>query len=427
MEDKKLSQTEFESNLEKYADVLLKVGLNLQPGQHLLIGIPLFGVYGVPIELFPLIRLITRKAYQAGARLVDVLWNDDQMRLIRFQEAPRDSFDEFPEWRAKASFDTFSSGDAILSFDAEDPELLKDQDPELVGVFQSTNWQHMRSTMDLITKNATNWCIATAPVDGWAEKIFPLLSPIEGKAKFWDTIFEICRVKQADPIAAWQTHLTELSKRVNYLNHKKFLKLKYTAPGTDLMIGLPEGHAWHGCGMISQNGIDFTANIPTEEVFTLPHKNKVDGVVSSTKPLGYGGSVIEDLTLKFSGGKVVEINAKKNENVLRGLIKTDDGASRLGEVALVPHSSSISQTDLLFNNILLDENASSHLALGTAYKFSVKNGEEMSDEDFATIGGNQSMVHVDFMIGAGEMDIDGITNDGSTEAVMRGGEWAFDI
>lgn len=427
MQDKESFQIEFEQYLEKYANVLVKVGLNLQPGQRLLIGFPAFGVYGVPIELSPLIRWVTKQAYQAGARLVDVLWTDDQMRLIRFQEAPRDSMDEFPEWRAKAAYEIISSGDAILSFYAEDPELLKGQEPELIGIFQATNWQHIGPAMDLITKNASNWCLATAPVDGWVNRLFPELSPQEGKGKFWDLIFEICRIKQADPISAWRTHMMDINKRADYLNHKKYAQLKYTALGTDLTIGLPEGHMWHGGGMTSQNGIDFTANIPTEEVFTLPHNHKVDGVVSSTKTLGYGGNLIENFSLRFSDGKIIEINAKRNENVLRSLIETDEGASRLGEVALVPHSSPISQTGLLFNNILLDENASSHLALGKAYKVSVENGEEMSDENFSAIGGNQSAVHVDFMIGSGEMDIDGITTDGSKEAVMRGGEWAFDL
>ena len=418
---------EFKQNLEKYAEVLVKVGLNIQPGQRLLIGSPVFGIYGTPIELAPLVRLITSKAYQAGARLVDALWNDDQMKLIRFQKAPRDSFDEFPEWRAKAVYETASSGDAMLNFFAQDPELLKNQDPELVGIFHTTNWTHIGPTLGLTAKNATNWCVATAPVDGWVNKVFPALSPGEGKARFWDTIFEICRVKQADPIAAWEAHLAELSGRVDYLDHKKYTALKYSAPGTDLTVGLPKEHVWHSGRMTSQNGIDFTANIPTEETFTLPHKNKIDGVVSSTRPLEYGGSLIEDFTLKFSEGRVVEIAAKKNENILRSLIETDEGASRLGEVALVPNSSPISQTGMLFSNILLDENASNHFALGTAYKFSVQNGETMSDDDFAAIGGNQSLVHVDFMIGSGEMDVDGLTQHGSAEPVMRGGEWAFDV
>ena len=419
--------SEFDQNLEKYAEVIVKVGLNIQPGQRLLIGAPVLGVYGISLELAPLIRLITKQAYQTGARLVDVLWNDDQMRLIRFQEAPRDSFEEFPEWRANALYETARSGDASLNFFAEDPEQLKDQDPELVGALQTANWKHIGPSLELFTKNLTNWSVATAPVDGWVDKIFPALPQEERKAKFWDTIFDICRIKQPDPIAAWEAHLTELSGRVNYLDHKKYTGLKYSAPGTDLTVGLPKGHVWHSGRMTSQSGVDFTANIPTEEVFTLPHKNKVDGVVSSTRPLAYGGSLIEEFTLKFSGGQVVEVSAKRNEDILRNLIKTDEGASRLGEVALVPNSSPISQTGMLFNNILLDENASNHLALGTAYKFSVENGEEMSDDDFAAIGGNQSLIHVDFMIGSGMMDVDGVLPDGKTEPVMRNGEWAFDF
>jgi aminopeptidase len=419
--------TEFDKNLEKYAEVIIKVGLNLQPGQRLLIGYPFFGIYGTPLELAPLVRHIVRKAYQTGARLVDVLWNDDQNRLTRFQEAPRDSFEEFPAWRADAALQTVSSGDAILFFYAEDPELLKDQDPELIGTFSKTNWTQLGPVMELITKNSTNWCIATAPVDGWTESLFPSLSAPEGKARFWDTIFEICRVDQSNPVSAWDAHLTDLKSRADYFNHKKYAALKYSADGTDLTVGLPIGHLWKSGRMTSKNGIVFTANIPTEEVFTLPHNNKVNGVVSSTKPLSYGGSMIEDFTLKFSEGQVVEIAAKKNEHILRSLIETDDGASRLGEVALVPHSSPISQNGMLFNNILLDENASSHLALGKAYKFSIENGDALSDDDFAAEGGNHSLIHVDFMIGSEKMDVNGLMEDGSSEPVMRGGEWAFQI
>ena len=419
--------TDFERNLDKYADVLLKIGLNLQEGQRLLIGVPIFGIQGTPIELAPLVRLVVRKAYQAGARLVDVLWNDDQMRLTRFQEAPRDSFEEFPTWRATAAYEAASSGDAILYFYAEDPELLKNQDPELVGTFSKTNWTHIGPYMDLLVKNSMNWVMATAPVEGWMDNLFPSLTSEDGKAKFWDTIFEICRVKQADPISAWDAHLTELAGRTKYLNHKKFGGLKFTTPGTDLTVGLPEGHLWKSGRMTSKNGIDFTANIPTEEVFTLPHRSKVDGVVSSTRPLSYGGSLIEDFTLKFSEGQVVDATAKKNDDLLHSLLETDEGARRLGEVALVPNSSPISQTGMLFNNILLDENASSHVALGKAYKFSIENGDALSDDEFEAVGGNQSLIHVDFMIGSEEMDIDGLSEDGKAEPVMRNGEWAFDI
>ncbi|NIS80220.1 MAG: aminopeptidase, partial [Anaerolineales bacterium] len=243
--------TDFERHLDKYAEVILKIGLNLQKGQRLLIGSPIFGIYGTPIELAPLVRLVVRKAYQAGARLVDVLWNDDQMRLTRFQEAPRDSFDEFPKWRASAAYEAASSGDAILTFYAEDPELLKDQDPEPVGIFNKTNWTHIGPAMDLLIKNSMNWTIATAPVEGWVDRLFPSLASRDRKAKFWDTIFEICRVTQADPVSVWEAHLTELAGRANYLNHKKYISLKFSAPGINLTVGLPEGHLWKGGRMTS--------------------------------------------------------------------------------------------------------------------------------------------------------------------------------
>jgi len=419
--------TDFERNLEKYADVILKVGLNLQEGQRLLIGVPIFGVYGTPLELSPLVRLIVEKAYKGGARLVDVLWNDDFMRLTRFEQAPHDSFDEFPEWRATAVHEAASSGDAILNFYAENPELLKDQDSDAVGIFSKSNWMHIGPAMGFLIKNTTNWAVATAPVNGWAENTVPSFSTSDNNSEFWETIFEICRVKEVDPISAWDAHLTELAARAKYLNNKKYVQLKILATGTDLTIGLPEGHLWNGGRMTSQNGIDFTANIPTEEVFTLPHKNMVEGVVSSTRPLSYGGKMVEDFTLKFSEGQVVESTARKNEEILTQLIATDEGARRLGEVALVPNSSPISQTGRLFKNILLDENASNHLALGSAYKFSIEDGESLSNEAFIELGGNQSIIHVDFMIGSGEMSVDGLTEDGRTEPIMREGEWAFEL
>ena len=351
--------SEFEQNLDKYAEVIVRVGLNLQHGQRLLIT-------RAPLELTPLVRLIVTKAYQVGARLVDVMWNDDQLRLIRFQHAPRDSFEEFPEWRANAALQVAKAGDAVLGLLAENPDLLFEQDPELIATVFQTKVKHFKPFRDLQSKNAMNWAVVTAPVDGWTEKVFPDLPPDVREAKFWDTIFEICRVKQEDPVSAWRDHVNELVARSDYLNHKQYTALKLTAPGTDLTVGLPRGYIWRGARMTSQNGIDFTANIPTEEVFTMPHKDKTEGVVTATKPLSYGGVLIEDFSLTFADGRVVKASAAKGEEVLRKLIETDEGASRLGEVALVPHSSPISQSGLLFYNTLIYENASNHIALGRA-------------------------------------------------------------
>ena len=414
---------EFEQNLEKYVDVILKVGLNLQKGQRLLIN----SMRSTPLlELAPFVELITKKAYQMGAKFVEVIWNDPQLDLIRFQYAPRDSFEEFPTWISNAALEFAEKGDATLLLNADIPDLFVDQDPELMAIIRKTGAKHFKPFIDLLSKNAFNWIMVAAPVDGWTEKIFPDLSPDKRKTKLWDTIFDICRVKQKDPVSAWQDHINQLVVRSNYLNQKQYTTLKLEAPGTDLTIGLPKGHIWKSGSITSQNGIDFTANIPTEEICTLPHKDKTEGVVTATKPLPVE-VVIEDFSLTFSKGRVVKATAKKGEKMLHKLLEIDENMSRLGEIALVPHSSPISQSGILFYNTLIDENASCHLALGMGYRFCMKNGEKMSDEEFMTVGGNVSLGHIDFMIGSGEMNIDGITEDKMSEPIMRKGEWAFKV
>jgi aminopeptidase len=269
--------------------------------------------------------------------------------------------------------------------------------------------------------------IITAPVDGWTEKVFPDLSLEDGKARFWDTIFDICRVKEPDPVAAWREHVDGLVARCDYLNRKQYTALEIAGPGTDLIVGLPGGHVWRGGSLTTQGGITHIPNLPTEEIFTLPHKDRVEGVVTATKPLSYGGTLIEGFSLSFCDGQVVEMEAEKGEESLQQLLETDEGVRRLAEVALVPHSSPISQSGLLFYNTLIDENASSHIALGRAFKFSIENGEGLSDAEFAALGGNNSLIHVDFMIGSGEMDVDGVTDGGAVEPVMRAGEWTFEV
>jgi len=415
--------SEFEQNLEKYAEVILKVGLNLQKGQRLLI----LSMRETPLlELAPFVELITNKAYKMGAKFVEVIWNDPQLDLIRFQHAPRDSFEEFPTWKSNAALEFAEKGDAILSIIAAIPDLFVDQDPELIVIRRQTFLKHFKPFIDLKFKNAMNWTNVAASVDSWADKIYPDLPPDKRKTKMWDTIFDICRVKQKDPVSAWQDHIYQLAARSNYLNHKQYNTLKLKAPGTDLMIGLPKGHIWKGGSTTNQNGIDFSPNLPTEEIFTLPHKDKIEGFVAATKPLPVE-VVIEDFSLTFSKGRVVKATAKKVENMLNKLLEIDEGSSRLGEIALVPHSSPISRSGILFYNVLIDENGSCHIALGRAYRPCLENGEKMSDEEFMAAGGNVSLSHIDFMIGSGEMNIDGITEDGTTEPIMRNGEWAFDV
>jgi len=418
--------SEFEKNLEKFAEIIVKIGLNVQPGQRLLIGGPIIYNYGAPIELAPLVRLITKKAYQIGAKLVEVMWDDNHLRLLRFQHAPRDSFEEYPTWRTDCQYKFGKEGDSVLLFVAYNPDLLEGHDPDLMSTARHMYLKHRKTFSDLISKSAVNWTAITAPVDGWTEKVFPDVPQEDQKAKFWDAIFDICRVKNKDPIAAWEDHIKQLEVRGKYLNQKRYTSLKLVGPGTDLTIGLPKGHIWGSARFRTQSGIDFVGNIPTEEVFTTTHKEKTEGVVTATKPLPTD-VIIEDFSLTFSKGKVVEATAKKGEDYLHKILETDEGARRLGEVALVPHSSPISQSGLLFYNVLIDENASSHIAIGRGFKFALKNGENMSDDEFSAVGGNISKTHIDFMIGSDKMDVDGISEDGKTEPIMRKGEWAFKV
>ena len=418
--------SEFEQNLEKYAQVVVKVGLNLQPGQRLLIGTPVGGALA-PLEAAPFVRLIAAQAYQAGARLVDVMWGDDQLQLIRLQHASRDSLQEYPAWQVTTAVEYARQGDAILMIFAHDPDLLNGQDAELVGMVDQIAARNTAPIFDYMARNATNWLMIAVPVPGWSAKVFPDVAPEAQNARLWDTLFDICRVKHTDPVAAWQDHVNQLAVRSDYLNRKQFAALRFTGPGTDLTIGLPASHVWRSGRMTDAAGIPFTGNIPTEEVFTMPHKERTEGVVTATKPLSLGGGLVEALSMTFAGGRVVKFTAERGEEALRQVLKTDEGASRLGEVALVPHSSPISQCGLIFYNILIDENASSHIALGHALKFGLDKGETLSDEEFAAAGGNLSSIHLDFMIGSGEVDVDGVRGDGAAEPVMRGGEWAFKI
>lgn len=417
---------EFAQKLQTYAKVIVKVGLNIQPGQRLVLGNIMD--FGVNIQTVPLVREVAKAAYKAGARFVNVLWGDEQLQLIRLHHAPRDSFVEYPTWQMRSTLEYLERGDALLGIVGNDPDLLKGQDPELMGAIQKTATDHFQPILSYTSRMAINWSVAAAAVPSWAAKVFPNHAPEEQMSRLWEAIFAACRVNQANPIAAWQAHIDHLAARGDYLNHKRYTALKYRAPSTDLTVGLPATHRWQGSGrVIGQNGIDFTPNMPTEEVFTLPDKARIEGVVTASKPLNYAGTLVEDFSLTFAEGRVVKVTARKGEALLRKLVESDEGAGRLGEVSLVPHSSPIAQAGLLFYNTLFDENAASHLALGQAYKLSLMGGEGMTDDEFAGAGGNQSMIHVDFMIGSVAMDVDGVTDDGAVEPIMRGGEWAFDI
>ena len=404
--------------LARYADLVIQIGANIQPGQRLLLG--------APIETAPLARLITASAYRAGARFVDVVWQDDQIELARFNNAPRDSFEEYQTWYTDLLLEYAQRGDAFIDIYANDPDLLAAQDPELVSIARRTSARYIQPINDLLMRNTAPWSIVSAPIPSWAAKVFPAHSPEEQVARLWGLIFSVCRLDHDDPIGAWDTHIGRLEAWASYLNGRRYDALHYRAPGTDLTIGLPQGHVWKAARDTAASGLAFMPNLPTEEVFTMPHMARVDGVVSATMPLNLSSTLVENLKVTFENGLVINVSATAGEEHMRNLLATDEGASRLGEVALVPHSSPISQSGVLFYNTLFDENAASHIALGKAYPYTLEGGNAMSNEQLAAAGGNDSLTHVDFMIGSSKMNVDGIRADGTVEPVMRSGEWAFD-
>jgi aminopeptidase len=412
-----------ESSFSRYADLIVRVGLNLQPGQRLFIIGPIANG-GVGLEAAPLVRAVTARAYAAGAELVEALWGDEAMVAARYANARPESFGQFSAWLPQALLSHVQAGHATLSIYANDPDLLQSAPPERVGAVQGATAHAVRPFRERISKNAINWAVVAAPAASWAARVFPDVPAGERVDRLWQEIARLCRLDALDPVAAWQAHLDGLAERTVYLNERRYDALHYRGPGTDLTIGLPKGHIWTGGRSTSAQGIEFSANLPTEEVFTLPDRARVDGHVRSSKPLSYGGTLIDDFRLTFEGGRIVDVKAARGEQVLRTLVATDAGSERLGEIALVPHSSPVSQTGRLFFTTLFDENAASHLAIGAAYAFTLRGGETMTPEEFEQAGGNRSATHVDFMIGSGELDIDGLGADGAREPVMRAGEWA---
>jgi len=410
------------ARLENYGELAVRVALNLQPGQRLLIVGPLMNG-GVSLEAAPLVRQITASAYRAGAELVEALWGDETLQLARFRHGRRDTFGHFSAWLPGALEQHARAGHAVLSIYANDPDLLQHESTELAGALQQAMSRSLMPFRELISRNQTNWGVIAAAGAAWAAKVFADAPPGERLPRLWETIERFCRLDRPDPVAAWQQHLAALNARSDFLNARRYAALRFSGPGTDLTVGLPAGHIWVSGASTSRNGITFVPNLPTEEVFTIADRGRVHGTVRSTKPLNYAGSLIEDFALRFDEGRVVHLAAARGEAVLRQLVETDAAAGRLGEVALVPHDSPIAQSGRLFYNTLFDENAASHVALGTAYKFTLSGADAMSDDEFERAGGNRSAVHVDFMIGSPELDVDGVAAGGAHEPLMRAGRW----
>jgi aminopeptidase len=409
----------------QFADLILDVGLNLQPGQRLLVTQSLVG--GVDIQLAPLVRTIADKAYRRGASYVDVIWEDPDFTVMWLKHSRIGSIAPFPRWFGRALLEHAEAGDAFLALRAPQPDLLADFDSQLKAALFASVLETVKDARQYLRRDAVNWCVACVPSPLWSAKVFPDMPEADRESALWTLIAQACRLGGSDPLAAWHAHLDSLAARAKHLTDRKYSSLVYSAPGTQLSVGLPSGHIWQGGRAIAGNGVPFVANLPTEEIFTLPHRDQVEGTVTTTRPFSYLGSTIDGMTLVFSHGKVVSSSAKVGEEMLHALLQTDEGAVRLGEAAFVPHSSPISQMGITFHNDLFDENASTHLALGDAYKVCLQEGDSLTDEEFVQRGGNQSDVHCDFMVGSAALDLDGIRTDGEAEPILRGGDWAFDV
>ncbi|WP_449354977.1 aminopeptidase [Virgibacillus natechei] len=404
---------------EKYAELALRTGVNLQKNQALMIN--------APIEGADFTKVVARKAYEFGAKNVHINWSDDELSLLKYENAPDGVITDVPEWKVLMQDSFAEDGAAILNIRSTNPDLLKDIDPTRVAKANKAAAEAMKNFRSYTMNDRIAWSIISIPTGDWAQKVFPDKSREDAVESLWDAIVKIVRVDHDDPITAWDAHNETLRKAREILNEKNYKKLVFKAPGTDLEMELPEGHIWKGGSAKTEGGVTFNPNMPTEEVFSMPHKYGVNGTVSSTKPLNYSGSLIDNFSLTLKDGKVVDYQAEQGEDTLKHLLDSDEGARRLGEVALVPDESPVSQSGLIFYNTLFDENASCHIALGKAYPTNLKDGASMDEAQLDKHGVNDSLSHVDFMIGSKELDIDGVKADGTTEAVFRKGTWALDV
>jgi aminopeptidase len=367
--------------------------------------------------------MVAEEAYDAGAKNVMLFYTDELASLSRFQHASDEAIAYAPAWFHEVLAAQFEKGVAYLSVFGSNPALLRSIDSKKVAIAGKSRAEAAATFSKAITRSLSQWGIVGHASPGWAQEVFPGLSQDDAVSKLWEAIFACTYVDEDDPVAAWNEHSASLERRRALLNARGYTALHFKGPGTDLRVGLAEGHQFQGGRVKSRNGFVFSPNIPTEEVFTMPHKDRVDGTVRSTKPLSVRGSMIDGIQMSFKDGKAVEVTAEEGNQVLQGLLNTDEGARRLGEVALVPNSSAVSKTNVLFLNTLYDENAACHIAVGQAIAENLRDYDAMSEEERAAKGMNSSLIHIDWMIGSAEVDVDGLRPDGGSEPLMRQGEW----
>ena len=406
----------FSEKLKKYAELIVKVGVNVQKGQPV--------VLYISVTQQELAHLIVEEAYGAGASEVMIEWKDTFSEREFLKHASEERLENVPEYIVKKGNYIAGKKAARISVMSADPGAYSGIDQKRIAKNQAAMGKALRQVRKATQNNDLSWTVVSAADQAWAEKVFPEKKGQAAIDALWEEIFKTTRIDKADPVKAWHEHDQKLHEKSDWLNEQQFSALHYVSPVTDITIGLPENHVWEGAGSFTPEGTDFMANMPTEEVFTAPDCRRIDGYVTSTKPLSYAGNILEDMRFTFKNGKVVEATAKKGQEVLEHLLETDAGAKSLGEVSLVPDPSPISQSGIIFFNTLFDENASDHLALGASYPFNVAGGTKMSDEELLDHGMNVSQTHVDFMVGSADMDIDGIKKDGTIVPVFRNGDWA---
>lgn len=407
----------FHQKLEEYAELVVKVGLNIQPNQPLLIN--------TTTDTIEFTRLIVKKAYEAGAKRVDVNYTDEVNARAFYDFAPDEAFHEFPKWATMQRDELIENKGALLWIDADNPDLLEGVSIDRISSFQKASGKALENYRQAVMNDVITWSIVAMPSEKWAAKVFPKLKPEEQMQALWELIFQVVRIGEGTAVPKWKEHIDNLESRAALLNNKRFKKLHYKALGTDIQVELPKEHIWMSGASKNAQNVPFIANMPTEEVYTAPLKTGVNGYVKNTKPFVYQGNVIDDFTLTFENGKITSIKAATGEKLLQELIGTDDGAKYLGEIALVPHESPISASNVLFFNTLFDENASNHFAIGEAYPTCVAGARGLTQSELEHMGINTSIVHEDFMIGSGDMDIMGELADGTMEPIFIKGAWAF--
>ena len=406
------------SFLIKYASLAVNIGVNIQKDNILVIS--------SPIETAEFARLITEEAYKSGAKDVIVHYGDQKLTKIKLENSSLETISNIPEWQAE-SYNYYARQEAcFISISASDPDGLKGVPVEKIGASQKARTSALKEYFDNSMSNKCRWCVLSVPTLSWAKKVFPKVSDDEAMKSLWDVIFKTVRVDTENPVNAWKKHNAYLEEKIKFMNNNNFKSVHLkSANGTDLNIELPEGHIWAGGSEGDVNGIPFNANIPTEEVFTLPKKTGVNGIVYSSKPLSYGGNLIDNFSITFKDGKAIDFTAETGYDVLKQMLESDEGAKYLGEVAFVPYNSPISNSKLIFFNTLFDENAACHLAFGRAYESCVKDADKYSEEELEKIGINNSVIHVDFMIGTSDLEITGINKNGETIQIFSNGNWAF--